>query len=455
MERVGKAPYLLALVFMATPFAHFLLPYSHIPVSFIILSLMLATADKQVPHITLLVGLVSLAVQTYLLHRLEAPVNLIYMGALLGTLALFLVNDQTLQRSIKKYRQKNLEMDMTQASSRLLREMIKRTIDRETSREAAEQIVQLLARHYEFDACTLLLTDQHQQLTVKASTAPGGDYASLEAIARERFEEAGRSGKASLYKSGEAMARCLHSVKRGIVDSYFCLIWEGKQVMGALLIENKTDKHLAKTAGTGYFKLIVDNLRLILKSIQNHEQVVRLTMTDPLTGAFNETYLNRILNQKISEYHLAGKSFVISMVDIDRLGQLNDIYGHAFGDRVLKETADFIGEQVELDAKGDMLFRLESDQFVIFMADTDTDVIAIPLENLKNQLADRKIFSEGGEAVVVTASFGVVEYPADGSNTDQLLANAEEALRKSKTDGRNRVTHFESMAASMTMVQTR
>ncbi|MEN1760276.1 GGDEF domain-containing protein [Anoxynatronum sibiricum] len=453
MESVRKAPYLLAFVFVVTPFAHLMLPYSHIPVSFIILSLMLATADKQALHVTLVIGLVSLAAQIFILSRIDVPMNLIHLGALLGTLALFLLNDQTLQQSIKKYRQKNLEMDMTQASSKLLREMIKRTIDLETSREAADQIVHLLSRHYAFDACTLFLTNQDHQLTVKATTASGDDYEGLEAVARARFEEARHTGRASVYKEGESIAKCLHSVKRGISDSYFCLIWERKDLAGALLIENKSDKHLNKTVNTGYFRLIVANLRLILKSALNHEQVVRLTMTDALTGAFDETYLNHILNQKTAEYHLAGKSFVIAMVGIDRLGQLNDAHGQAFGDLVLKEVASFIREHVHMDAKGEMLFRLASDQFVIFFSEVDADTIVIPLENLKNQLANRAISGERGETVTVTASFGVAEFPGDGSSAGELMANAEAAMRKSKADGRNRITYFEALSSSSAIIR--
>lgn len=128
MESIKKTPYLLTLLLVAAPFTHLVLPYSHIPLSFIVLSLLLATADKKSPHITFAISLVAIAIQMYVLHRFNVPMNIIHFIAFMVTMALFLINDQTLQQSIRKYRKKHMEIDMTQANSHVLRDMIKKPL---------------------------------------------------------------------------------------------------------------------------------------------------------------------------------------------------------------------------------------------------------------------------------------------------------------------------------------
>lgn len=363
MDSVKKTPYLLALLLMAAPFTHLLLPYSHIPLSFIILSLLLATADKKNPHITFVISLVSIAVQVYVLHSVNAPMNIIHFIALMATMALFLTNDQTLQQSIKSYRKKHMEMDMTQANSQVLRDMIKRTIGRETVSDTASQIIKVFKQYYHFDNCTIFVSDFQNQLEVKGTTVSNDEIMSLETIARERLNELNHTGKASIYKDKEASMKCLQSLKRNVQYSYFHPILENTNLVAALLVENNSDKNLDKTVKGSFFKLIVDNIHLMVKNALNHEHVIRLTMTDSLTGAYTQEYLDHVLNQKLEEYRNTGKSFTIALIDVDHLGKLNTEYGQAFGDLVLKRAGTFYPKKYPPQCQGRYDFPLQKRPF--------------------------------------------------------------------------------------------
>lgn len=442
MESIKKTPYLLTLLLVAAPFTHLVLPHSHIPLSFIVLSLLLATADKKSPHITFATSLVAIVIQMYVLHRINAPMNIIHFIAFMATMALFLMNDQTLQQSIRRYRKKHMEIDMTQANSRVLRDMIKRTIDKETVSDAARQIIKTLIQYYHFDHCTIFMSDSQNQLMVKGTSESNQEILSLEIIAQERLNEMKRINKGSVFKNKEASLKCVQSLKRNVQYSYFHPIFENKDLVAALLVENKNDKNMDKTIQGSFFKLIIDNVHLILKNTMNHEHVIRLTMTDSLTGAYNQKYLDHVLNQKLTEYENTDKSFTIALIDVDHLGQLNQDYGHSFGDLVLKELVSFIRNNVRLNVKGDMIFRFKNDKFAIYFADVKAESIYKPLNNLREKLATQTISNDMGQSVSISASFGLAEYPASDNTAKGLLEKAEKALQESKDKGRNAVTVY-------------
>ena len=123
--------------------------------------------------------------------------------------------------------------------------------------------------------------------------------------------------------------------------------------------------------------------------------------------------------------------------DFDNFKQVNDQYGHAAGDHVLKATCDLItGAFVR---RNDLFARMGGEEFVIVLPDTSTEQAAIIAERLRRTL-EETAFKYDGQEIRLTSSFGVCCATSAIEQPESLLLRADELLYRSKREGRNRVT---------------
>ena len=124
------------------------------------------------------------------------------------------------------------------------------------------------------------------------------------------------------------------------------------------------------------------------------------------------------------------------MLDIDHFKQVNDTYGHAVGDQVLQAVAARCRETVR---EIDILGRYGGEEFVVLLLETDLDGARILAERLRQCVVDPPISTDGG-MMKITVSLGVGILDKECPDLDHLLQRADQALYKSKQDGRNRVS---------------
>ena len=161
------------------------------------------------------------------------------------------------------------------------------------------------------------------------------------------------------------------------------------------------------------------------------EQAVR----DPLTGLNNRRYLDEILPRELSRAKREGYQLALIMLDLDYFKKVNDTYGHAAGDEVLKYLSSIISNNAR---ESDIICRYGGEEFIVVLP-------RMPLEHAMQKVeAWRLMFSEnpvkhGDLWINVTLSAGISEFPQHGSDDSKLIALADEALYKSKKEGRNRV----------------
>jgi len=120
------------------------------------------------------------------------------------------------------------------------------------------------------------------------------------------------------------------------------------------------------------------------------------------------------------------------LADIDYFKQLNDSYGHAEGDRVLKEIAQPIAEAARAPNAS---FRLGGEEFAVLLGEAKAAAVSIA-ETLCSRVEDKPFFDDGAR---LTLGIGVAPLPEDGRDPAALVAAADPALYKAKSDGRNRV----------------
>jgi diguanylate cyclase (GGDEF)-like protein len=178
----------------------------------------------------------------------------------------------------------------------------------------------------------------------------------------------------------------------------------------------------------GHAAVALDNARL-------HRIVERQALVDGLTGLANRRHSESALDEEIVRASRLGGDLTLAILDIDHFKEVNDRYGHAAGDSVLKELALVLTRSLrEIDTAG----RWGGEEFALVLPGTDTIGGAQLCERIRQTLAGRRIPVEGGLTISVTASFGVAGFAGTGSR-ERLLAAADEALYRAKRGGRNRV----------------
>ncbi|HVY99435.1 MAG TPA: PleD family two-component system response regulator [Dongiaceae bacterium] len=168
----------------------------------------------------------------------------------------------------------------------------------------------------------------------------------------------------------------------------------------------------------------------------NFERSLSLALTDALTGLYNRRYALRHLDGLMRRVVATGKTLGVLVCDLDRFKSVNDSYGHAAGDEVLKQFAQ---RATACMRNIDMLARMGGEEFVAFLPDTDGQTALRVAERLVKKVGETPMIVDGapnGE-LTVTVSVGVastnVEMPGD-----ELIKLADAALYRAKESGRNR-----------------
>jgi diguanylate cyclase (GGDEF)-like protein len=169
---------------------------------------------------------------------------------------------------------------------------------------------------------------------------------------------------------------------------------------------------------------------------RSRDAAIRLSTVDSLTGLFNRSFLFAAIDREIARSARSGRGFCLLMLDLDGLKSVNDRQGHHMGDQVLRAVGTAISEGVR---RIDTPARYGGDEFAVVCPETDRDGARVLAEKIRMAIASLEL--AGGEAPIsVSASFGVVAYPADGSTADALFISADRAMYMSKRSGKNRVT---------------
>jgi diguanylate cyclase (GGDEF)-like protein len=166
------------------------------------------------------------------------------------------------------------------------------------------------------------------------------------------------------------------------------------------------------------------------------EELRLLAATDVLTGLPNRREfmargLDEILRAKRYNSHVC-----VLMMDIDHFKKVNDTWGHAAGDDVIRQVACVIREVCRLV---DVVGRIGGEEFAVLLGQTDAEGALIVAERLRETVAGRAVSLAGGQTLSVSISIGVAAMTPEDGDLSYLLARADAALYEAKQRGRNRV----------------
>jgi diguanylate cyclase (GGDEF)-like protein/PAS domain S-box-containing protein len=176
----------------------------------------------------------------------------------------------------------------------------------------------------------------------------------------------------------------------------------------------------------------------ITEQKQKDELIWKQTNFDALTGLPNRRLLLDRLEQECKKAHGAGLALGLMFIDLDRFKEVNDTFGRAKGDRALLEVSRRLRGCVPETAT---VARLEGDRFAIVMSAFEKRPHLEMVADAVIEAVSAPLAVDGGLAYV-SASVGIALYPDDGSQAEELIRNAEQAMYLAKKDGRGRFSYF-------------
>lgn len=205
------------------------------------------------------------------------------------------------------------------------------------------------------------------------------------------------------------------------------------EVVGVLAAGSREPRHF-DSEDTAVLQRLARQASVALGNARLHESLQALSLTDPLTGMPNRRRLQIHLEQEIAAAR-RGRPLSVAIVDLDNFKQINDQFGHAAGDAVLRHAADMLTTRLR---PYDVVFRYGGEEFLILFPDSDLETAGLALERLRRTLTQHPAHLPDGRTQPVTASFGAAEF--DGEiEWAQVIARADAALYRAKEGGRNRV----------------
>ena len=211
---------------------------------------------------------------------------------------------------------------------------------------------------------------------------------------------------------------------------YFCLADEAMAEMTSTNCEVELDGVIWDTwwvpvDENTYLHYMVD----VTKYKKMEEELYTLAITDPLTQAYNRRYFMQVLEQEIERAKRSKQVFSLIMIDLDHFKKVNDRFGHAAGDLVLKSLVNLIRKRIR---KTDTLARWGGEEFILLLPDTPEEKAVELAEELRNKLSSLDIAGVGR----VTASFGVTGLCEDDT-ADSIVIRVDRMLYEAKSQGRN------------------
>ena len=170
------------------------------------------------------------------------------------------------------------------------------------------------------------------------------------------------------------------------------------------------------------------------RQYQLTEKLEKLAATDALTQVWNRRHLMSLGEHEINRAKRYNRDLSLLMIYIGQFKKINDTYGHAIGDKVLKTLAQTIVKSMR---RADYFGRFGDEEFIVFLPESDSKAATIVAERLREVL-DSLVISVPETEITIKVSIGVASYQNDPT-IETVIKRADDALHQAKKQGRNRV----------------
>jgi two-component system, cell cycle response regulator len=343
--------------------------------------------------------------------------------------------------------------DLTEEVSRN-EALLRKTQERELELLRAGSLAQLLDRlihglrvSYQLDAVTLVLNDPDHEIRHLMA----GDGFLVDELREVRFVDAlkevaprlpelDRPWLGPFYKEDHDLL-IQGAVRSGSVA--LIPLWRNEQLDGLLVFCSRDPLRFNKELASDFLAHLGVVAAICIENSVNRAKLVRSGLTDFLTGFHNRRYLQSRLREELARAQRARQYLVCLMIDVDHFKRINDQYGHLAGDAVLREVARRVDAEMRTSDTG---ARFGGDEFAIVLAQSSFEDGERVAQRVLRAVSGQPIKVGANGSETVTLSIGVAA-SAPGPEVrdlkhmaERLIAEADAALYRAKSGGRNRVT---------------
>ncbi len=191
--------------------------------------------------------------------------------------------------------------------------------------------------------------------------------------------------------------------------------------------ESLLESYLSSTAS------VLSNLQL-LQTMREQANI------DPLTGLYNRRFCKDYAGKLMAMARRKDTPLGFLILDLDHFKNINDVYGHEVGDRILKQFAKTITQSMR---ETNLTARLGGEEFVVVLPDTGSKACQVVAERIRNAVAHMNMPQVNEKPLPnITVSLGIAVYPDHGATLEEMLQASDRALYESKRAGRNRATLY-------------
>lgn len=213
-------------------------------------------------------------------------------------------------------------------------------------------------------------------------------------------------------------------------DSCFMpiLLNRSKDIFGVLFFPNKYEFNQVVK-----IQSCIEAWRIPLELSLEHWMAMHLSLTDDVTGLFNQRYLPQVLNQEIKRSERNKDHFSVLFIDMDHFKKVNDHNGHLTGSKLLQQMAQLLKRCVRAY---DYCFRYGGDEFMVVMTGCPQEDAQQVAERIRASV-EKTTFLTDKQKLNLTVSIGVATFPEHAQTSEQLIRMADEAMYYGKNSSRN------------------
>ena len=231
---------------------------------------------------------------------------------------------------------------------------------------------------------------------------------------------------------------------RFMKEHFYFLIKRGNGELSYLVAKN-ISKYPIKAILSDYLSNVLRTSLSILIESKKRAEIRLLSLTDEVTGLFNQRKLVEDLDLYIGRFQHDQMGFSLLYVDIDYFKNVNDQFGHIVGSQILNDMSNVIKAQLR---SSDLVYRYGGDEFIVLLPRTSIDVTKKIALRISESVKHAEFNIDQNKKYHLSLSIGVAQYPNDATNAKAIIDFADKMMYQSKKSGRGKVFHVTEVVES-------
>lgn len=230
---------------------------------------------------------------------------------------------------------------------------------------------------------------------------------------------------------------------RFVGERFYFLIKRGEGKLSYHVAINNSD-YPTKEILSDYLSNILKTSLSILTDTRRREEIMLLSLTDEITGLFNQRKLTEDLDFYIAKYQHDKVGFSLLFVDIDYFKNVNDQYGHVVGSQLLIDMAKVLKTQLR---SSDLVYRYGGDEFIVLLPRTEVEITKKIALRISEAVKEAEFNIDAEKKYKLSLSIGVASFPEDATTAKAVIDFADKMMYLSKKSGRGKVFHVTEVVA--------